>query len=302
MALAVRRQRGVSAGLLLVLQCLAPGSRWSSGRSPLAAGITGWALRTSTLDRPQSDVAVTTILQRAYIWMSLILVLAVLGAVLAVRSETRGKLLPAVLASRRLASPGRASQAPYDSQPAEARGLRRLVRCDRCRLRDGAHEPGGPRPRMGGGHGAADSRVDAVWVDGPGGLALQSLAELGRRHQRAARRRSVITRATTWRRTTTLRRTTCAPKCRGSGGRAPTTSATRDQFRGAASYQAAISRHYFSLVILNFGDTAAADREIAADMRDTGGYYVLAHAGRFTVWASREPARARQSGGDDGRH
>ena len=45
---------------------------------------------------------------------------------------------------------------------------------------------------------------------------------------------------------------------------------------GAPSYQAAINSHYFSLVILNFGDTAAMDSQITADMRHTGGYYVLA--------------------------
>ena len=45
---------------------------------------------------------------------------------------------------------------------------------------------------------------------------------------------------------------------------------------GRASYEAAIGRHYFSLVILDFGDTAATDRQITADMRHAGGYFVLA--------------------------
>ena len=71
---------------------------------------------------------------------------------------------------------------------------------------------------------------------------------------------------------------------------------------GASSYQAAINSHYFSLVILDFGDTAAADAQITADMRRAGGYYVLARAGRFTIWASRAPAPARQSGRHRGRH
>jgi hypothetical protein len=60
---------------------------------------------------------------------------------------------------------------------------------------------------------------------------------------------------------------------------------------GAPSYQTAISSHYFSLVILDFGDTAATDRQITADMRHTGGYYVLARAGQFTIWASQAPGR-----------
>jgi Dolichyl-phosphate-mannose-protein mannosyltransferase len=54
---------------------------------------------------------------------------------------------------------------------------------------------------------------------------------------------------------------------------------------GAASYAAAISRHHFALVVVDFGDTAAADAQITADLRRTGGYHVLARAGRFTVWA-----------------
>jgi 4-amino-4-deoxy-L-arabinose transferase-like glycosyltransferase len=54
---------------------------------------------------------------------------------------------------------------------------------------------------------------------------------------------------------------------------------------GAASYAAAIARHHFALVIVDFGDTAAADAQITADLRRTGGYHVLARAGRFTVWA-----------------
>ena len=104
-ALAVWRQpRGgawLAAGLaalgswlLLVIAAIVAGGRdyW--------LGITA-----STLDRPQSDVAVTTMLQRAYVWTSLILVLAVLGAVLASRSEARGKFLPAVLAAAALLAP-----------------------------------------------------------------------------------------------------------------------------------------------------------------------------------------------------
>ena len=42
-------------------------------------------------------------------------------------------------------------------------------------------------------------------------------------------------------------------------------------------------------MILDFGDTAAMDRQITADMRHAGGYYILARAGRFTIWASRVP-------------
>ena len=67
---------------------------------------------------------------------------------------------------------------------------------------------------------------------------------------------------------------------------------------GAASYQAAINSHYFSLVILDFGDTAATDSQITADMRHAGGYYVVARAGRYIIWAARTPAPARPAGGN----
>ena len=56
---------------------------------------------------------------------------------------------------------------------------------------------------------------------------------------------------------------------------------------GPASYAAAIARHHFALIILDFGDTAATDDLIVADLRRSGGYRVLARAGRFTVWADQ---------------
>jgi hypothetical protein len=71
---------------------------------------------------------------------------------------------------------------------------------------------------------------------------------------------------------------------------------------GPASYRAAIGGHYFSLVILDFGDTAAADSQIRTDMRQAGGYYVLARAARFTIWASRALASAGPSEASRGRH
>ena len=61
---------------------------------------------------------------------------------------------------------------------------------------------------------------------------------------------------------------------------------------GAGSFAAAIDHHYFSLVILNFRDTPAVDRQITGEMRQAGGYYVLGRPGRFTVWASADkPSR-----------
>jgi hypothetical protein len=70
---------------------------------------------------------------------------------------------------------------------------------------------------------------------------------------------------------------------------------------GAPSYQAAISSHFFSLVILDFTDTAATDHQITADMRRAGGYYVLDRVGPYTIWASRSPAPAQSDGSDRAR-
>ena len=67
----------------------------------------------------------------------------------------------------------------------------------------------------------------------------------------------------------------------------------RQDAPGAPSYATAISRHYFSLVILNFGDTAAADTLITADMRRAGGYYVLARTGPFTMSGDMGLSHAR---------
>ena len=70
---------------------------------------------------------------------------------------------------------------------------------------------------------------------------------------------------------------------------------------GAPSFAAAIGHHYFSLVILNFGDTAAVDRQITADMRRAGGYYVLGHPGRLTIWASADKP-SQPAGRSSARH
>ena len=53
-------------------------------------------------------------------------------------------------------------------------------------------------------------------------------------------------------------------------------------------------------MILDFGDTAAADEQITAGMLRTGGYHVLTHAGQFTVWVSRPSAGP--NGEPDGEH
>jgi hypothetical protein len=62
---------------------------------------------------------------------------------------------------------------------------------------------------------------------------------------------------------------------------------------GPAAYRAAINNHYFSLIILDFGDTAGIDHVITSDIRGAGDYHVIAEApywdkfgtGQFTIWA-----------------
>ena len=69
-----------------------------------------------------------------------------------------------------------------------------------------------------------------------------------------------------------------------------------------AAYKAAIARHYFRLIVLDFGDTAHTDSAVTADLRKAGGYHLIAElpywdrfgVGQFTVWLYR-PAAATTS-------
>ncbi len=99
------RRRGGRAGLAAGLTVL--GSWLVLVIAAITAGGPGYwqGVTTSTLARPQSGFPVEAVLQRAYMWTSLVLVLAVLGAVLAYRSEARGRLLVPVLAAAGLLVP-----------------------------------------------------------------------------------------------------------------------------------------------------------------------------------------------------
>src|ERR1019366_1371429 len=104
-ALAVWRQRGGGAGLAAGLAVFCSWLMLLIA-AVVAGGRDYWlGIRTSTLARPDSVIPATTVLQRAYVWTSLILILAVLGAVLASCSKARGKVLPAVLAAAALLAP-----------------------------------------------------------------------------------------------------------------------------------------------------------------------------------------------------
>jgi hypothetical protein len=300
-ALAVQRQRGVSAGITAGLAVL--GSWLMLAVVEIAAGGREYwlGITTSTLDRTQSDIAVTTILQRSYIWMSLILVLAALGAFLAVRSETRGKLLPAILAATALLVPFEQARlhttvslqkhvvfGAWFAAIAAGYAMARMSRVDPGRGWAAVMALPIAASTLFGSMGQAAS-LYRVWPNSA--AAITELQSATRDHPGNYLAEDYDVEAYYLRAEVPWQRWSSTYYFRYPGS-----------VPGAASYQAAINRHYFSLVILNFGDTVAADREIVADMRNTGGYYVLAHPGRFTVWAWRESARARQSGGDDGRH
>ena len=53
---------------------------------------------------------------------------------------------------------------------------------------------------------------------------------------------------------------------------------TNRALKGLAAYRAAIQEHYFSLVILDFGDTASTDKAITPDIREAATYHVIAEA------------------------
>jgi hypothetical protein len=68
---------------------------------------------------------------------------------------------------------------------------------------------------------------------------------------------------------------------------------------GLAGYRAAISRHYFGLIVLDFVDTTEADRAIAADIFRSSDYSVIgvvsSTLGQYTIWAYQPPLPSGRS-------
>jgi hypothetical protein len=62
---------------------------------------------------------------------------------------------------------------------------------------------------------------------------------------------------------------------------------------GDAAFRAAISAHYFHLIVLDFEATPGTDRKIAADIGRAGDYRVVAivpsSTGQYTIWAYEPP-------------
>jgi 4-amino-4-deoxy-L-arabinose transferase-like glycosyltransferase len=299
-AVAAARQRGVRAGLAAGLVA---GGSWLILvlAAILAGGHDYWlGITTTTLDRPQSDVAVTTVLQHSYVWTSLILVLAVLGAVLAVRGEARGKLLPAILLVAALLAPAEQARlhttvslqkhvvfGAWFAAIAAGYAMARLSRVDHGRGWAAVMALPIAASTLFGSMGQASS-LYRVWPNSA--AVVTAIREEIHSHPGNYLAEDYDVEAYYLRADVPWERWSSTYYFRYPGA-----------LPGAPSYQAAISSHYFSLVILCFGDTAATDRQITADMRHAGGYYVLARAGRFTIWASRKSGPAPQSGGNDAR-
>jgi 4-amino-4-deoxy-L-arabinose transferase-like glycosyltransferase len=262
-----------------------------------AGGREYWlGITSSTLSRPRSEIPVATVLHGAYVWTSLILVLAVLGAVLASRSEARGKFLPTILAAAALLVPAEQARlhttvslqkhvvfGAWFAAIAAGYAMARLSRVD----------PGhGWAPVMAlpiaastlfGSMGQA-AALHNVWPNAAG--VVNVLRSEIHSHPGNYLAEDYDVEAYYLR--------TAVPWQRWSS---TYYFSYQGIIPGAPSYAAAINDHYFSLVILDFGDTAATDTQITADMRHAGGYYVLARTGRFTIWASRTPTPSQQSGG-----
>ena len=282
-----------------------PGRAWLTGA---ATALAGWAVpvtaaivagghdywqgvTASTLARPAAESPVPTVLRDAYVWTSLILVLAVLGVWLSARGravvpQARGRFLPAVLLAAALLAPAEQARlhttvslskhvvfGAWFAAIAAGYALARLSRVDRgygwavvMALPVAASTLFGS---MGQAHflhrnwpdATALVRVLRPAVHAHPGSYLAEDADVEAYYLRSG------VRWQNWSGTYYFR--------------------YGDRPAGAASYAAAIAQHHFALIILDFGDTAAADQEITADLRRTGGYRVLAHPGRFTVWASQ---------------
>jgi 4-amino-4-deoxy-L-arabinose transferase-like glycosyltransferase len=295
-AAAAWRGRGRGAGLTAGLAML---GSWLALiiAAIVAGGHDYWlGITISTLDRPSSTAGVTTVLQHSYMWTSLILVLAVVGAVLAVRSEARGKLLPAFLTMAALLVPVMQARlhttvslqkhvvfGAWFAAIAAGYAMARLSRVDPGRGWAAVMALPIVASTLFGSMGQAASLYH-VWPNSA--HAVSVLRSAVRAHPGNYLAEDYDVEAYYLRTVVAWQQWSDTYYFGYQGALA-----------GAASYRAAIRTHYFALVILDFGDTAATDRQITADIRHAGGYYVLARAGRFTIWASREPKPQGLSGG-----
>jgi hypothetical protein len=276
---ATKYATAVFAPVVFVVVCLAVWRRRDGGGAGLVALLTvlcSWiALAGTAMAIGGRDY---------YIWTSLILLLAVLGAVLAARAGGRGKLLPAVLTAAALLAP--VGQARLHTTV----GLQKHVVFGAWFAAIAAGYAMARLSRVDPGHGWAavmalpiaastlfGSLGQAAGLYGVWPNAAEAVRVLGsavRSHPGNYLAEDYDVEAYYLRAEVPWRRWSNTYYFRYQG-----------LLPGAPSYAVAISHHYFSLVILDFGDTAATDTQITGDMRRAGSYHVVARAGQFTVWA-----------------
>ena len=300
-AVAVWRQHGGTAWLTALAAMLCS---WLVPvfAAVVAGGREYWlGITTSTLSRPQSNVPVTTVLKNAYVWTSLIVVLAVLGAVLAGRSKSRGKFLPALLAAAALLVPAEQARihttvslqkhvvfGAWFAAIAAGYAMARLSRVDPGHGWAAVMAIPIVASTLFGSMGQATA-LHNVWPNAAGVINVLHSAIRSHPGEYLAEDYDVeayyLRAEVPWQRWSSTYYFSYQ-------GISP----------GASSYTTAINDHYFSLVVLNFKDTVTTDAQITADMRHAGGYYVLTRTGQFTIWASRTPLSNPQSGGNLDRH
>lgn len=294
--LAVYRRLGKTSGVIAALSIL---GSWLAFviAACVAGGRNYWlGIMTTTLNRPRSNVAVAVILQRAYVWTSLILVLAVIGAVLATRSEARCRFLPAILVAAALLAPAEEARlhtavslqkhvvfGAWFAAIAAGYAMARMSRVDPGRGWAAVMALPIAASTLFGSMGQAASLYE-VWANS--GNAISVLRSAIHAYPGNYLAEDYDVEAYYLRNDVPWQRWSNTYYFRYLG-----------MPSGVRSYRAAINDHYFSLIILDFGDTATTDSQITADMRYAGGYRVLARAGRFTIWALQDPTPDHRSGG-----
>jgi hypothetical protein len=296
-SMAIWRRHGSRAGLQAVAALACPWLLLTLAAIRAGGSVYWLGITSSTLNRAASDSPATLVLKDAYIWTSLVLVLAALGVILALRSEQRGKFLPAVLAAAAVAVPVEQARlqttvslqkhvvfGAWFAAIAAGYAMARLSRVDPGRGWAVVMALPIAASTLFGSMGEALA-LHTVWPNATGVVrTLRSAIPAHPGHYLAEDYdvEAYYLRAD-------------VPWPRWSStyyfsypGAAP----------GLPSYAAAIEAHYFALVVLNFGDTAATDATITADMRRAGGYYVLGRTGRFTIWATRASASATSARGN----
>ncbi len=295
-ALAVARRYRGAVGVLAALTALCS---WLSlvVIAVVLGGHEYWlGITTTTLDRPPSDVSAAVIFQRSYIWTGLIVLLAVLGALLAIRSKQRGRFIPAVLVCAALVIPIEQARlhttvslqkhvvfGAWFAAIAAGYAMARLSRVDPGRGWAAVMAIPIAASTLFGSMGQADA-LYRVWPNSADAISVLRSAVRTHPGNYLAEDYDVeayyLRSQVPWQRWSS----TYYFSSPGLG-------------TGASAYRAAISEHYFSLIILDFGDTAATDRELTSDMARAGGYHVLAKVGAFTIWASTGIHAVRASGG-----